>query len=632
MIVFSSVDERGRLPGVSMGGAAAESDHGTGADTPHPGGSGGPGGEVQAPSAGPSWDIIVSHAIAEPDAAWARWLCWQLAHAGYRVLSHPLVAAGPSAQAAGRSAPVDLDRHHTLGGEILVIWSAAYRAQTARSADAGVGRPGPNADPCASPRPPGARRPLAGAGTGTGSQSRPAPAPSPSPTAADGPDGGGPGGRIILVRIEDCSRPAPFAGLLAFDLFGLDATLARDWLLRQVTVVAPRPTADLAPPPFPATTFSASGSATDARPTSDRPAGSGRPPPAPPAGAHAGGATFTDADADADIQRTRDLSAARRLAVLGEDRGHPMSVAFSPTAPLVATAGTDTTVRLWQAAFPDPPRLIAAVGYGRRINQEWARAVTFSPDGRILAAAGDAGTTVLWQVADPAHPVALMTLTGHRGYLHDLGFSPGGTLLATAGDDRAVLLWDLAEPGVPRRAAILSGHRNAVRAVAFSPDGALLATGAEDRTIILWDLADPTHPSATVTLTGARGPVFTVAFSPDGDLLAAAGKDRTVRVYSVADPTTETVLAEITDHRRAVHAVTFSPDGTLLAAGSGDRTATVRDITDPDHPGPAHRLPVHAGPVQDVAFAPDSRLLATAGADRLTIIWDLFPTPPTAAR
>ncbi|WP_261559365.1 toll/interleukin-1 receptor domain-containing protein [Frankia tisae] len=267
---------------MSMGGAAAEPDPGAGADAPRPGRSGtsgGPDGEIQAPAAGPSWDIIVSHTVAEPDAAWARWLCWQLAHAGYRVLSHPLVAAGPSAQAAGGSAPVDLDRHHTLGGEILVIWSAAYRAQTARSADAGRGRPAPNADPGASPRPPGARRPLAGAGTGAGPQSHPAS--TTSPTAADGPGpggggpgGGGPGGRIILVRIEDCSRPAPFASLLAFDLFGLDATLARDWLLRQVTVVAPRPTADLAPPPFPSTTFSAPDS--------------GRPPIAPPAGGHTG--------------------------------------------------------------------------------------------------------------------------------------------------------------------------------------------------------------------------------------------------------------------------------------------------------------------------------------------------------
>ncbi|WP_261569302.1 hypothetical protein [Frankia gtarii] len=83
-----------------MGGAAAEPDPGTGADATPPGGpgdpGGDPGGEVHAPSASPSWDIIVSHTVAEPDAAWARWLCWQLAHAGYRVLSHPLVTADPT--------------------------------------------------------------------------------------------------------------------------------------------------------------------------------------------------------------------------------------------------------------------------------------------------------------------------------------------------------------------------------------------------------------------------------------------------------------------------------------------------------------------------------------------------------
>ncbi|WP_462187351.1 MULTISPECIES: hypothetical protein [unclassified Frankia] len=56
---------------------------------------GGPdaGTDVGAAAAGPSWDIILSHANAPRDAAWARWLAWQLEQAGYRVVSHPLTAA-----------------------------------------------------------------------------------------------------------------------------------------------------------------------------------------------------------------------------------------------------------------------------------------------------------------------------------------------------------------------------------------------------------------------------------------------------------------------------------------------------------------------------------------------------------
>ncbi|WP_462187592.1 MULTISPECIES: WD40 repeat domain-containing protein [unclassified Frankia] len=88
----------------------------------------------------------------------------------------------------------------------------------------------------------------------------------------------------------------------------------------------------------------------------------------------------------------------RPLKAVKEKSGHPMSVTFSPTMPLVATGGTDTTVRLWQLAFPDPPRLVAAVGYGRRINQQWARAVAFSPDGTLLATAGADRVTVLWDL------------------------------------------------------------------------------------------------------------------------------------------------------------------------------------------------------------------------------------------
>ncbi|MCM3887166.1 hypothetical protein [Frankia sp. R82] len=541
------------------------------------------------------WDVVVSHAGA--DTVWAQWLSWHLAEAGYRVTTTTPIAAPTACPRTGL---------------LLVLWSAAHQGQFA-------------------------------------------------PATA----GYGPAERVLLVRLEDCPRPAPYAGLLAFDLFGLDADMARDWLLRQITVLAPQPAASLRPPPFPPPPTSSVVAAVSAHPgagpAADRTPAlvdhGGNPvhtAEGPPLAGHGGGTPGAPHSRPPRLRRAVPvvLAAPQRLAVLAQERGHPLAVAFSPAAPLIVTAGTDTAVHLWHLPFPDPPRLSATVAYGRRINQEWARAVTLSPDGRILAAAGDAGTTLLWQLSTPSpvlgaadtttgeatapgvgdgaalRPSPLLTLTGHRGYIHDLDFSPGGTQLATAGDDRVVLLWDLAEPGAPTRTAILAGHRAPVRAVAFSPEGTLLATAAADRTVTLWDLADPTHPTATVTLTGARGPVHTVAFSPDGDTLAAAGRDRTVRLYSVADPTRQRLIAVFDEHRRAVHAVTFSPDGHLLATASADRTVTVRTLTNPDKPGPPRLVAAHTGAVHAVAFAPDSRLLATASADRTTALWDLFPDEP----
>jgi hypothetical protein len=99
--------------------------------------------------------------------------------------------------------------------------------------------------------------------------------------------------------------------------------------------------------------------------------------------------------------------------------------AFSPDGELLATAGWDETVRLWDAATGEPR------GEPLTGHTDWVNAVAFSPDGELLASAGEDGTVRLWDAAT-GKPHG-EPLTGHTEGVNAVDFSPDGELLASSG-------------------------------------------------------------------------------------------------------------------------------------------------------------------------------------------------------
>lgn len=206
---------------------------------------------------------------------------------------------------------------------------------------------------------------------------------------------------------------------------------------------------------------------------------------------------------------------------IGEFVGHPTAVwaaKFSADGKLLATAGYDGLVRIWDATTRQPK-------HDCKKHKGWARAVAFSPDGSRLASAGEDGTIVLW---DPSTGAEVKSIAAHDGAATCLAFAPDGQTLASGGSDKLVKLWNPIDGG---EKTTFEGHGDAIWAVAYSPDGQTLASGGADRTLRLWAAADG-KPLAT--LAGHKDWVTSLAFSPDGARIVSGGMDGAVKLWDTA--------------------------------------------------------------------------------------------------
>jgi WD40 repeat protein len=206
------------------------------------------------------------------------------------------------------------------------------------------------------------------------------------------------------------------------------------------------------------------------------------------------------------------------------------ALATSPDGKILAGAGDDPEIRLWEVASGKP-------GPSLKGSTDWILCLAFSHDGQRLASGGYDGVVRIWEVPSgkklleiaATPPPAPNTPSPPTNVVWSLAFSPDGKQLAIGGADAQIHLFNVAEGKLIRS---IPGHTGAVTGLTFHPSGTVLASCSKDRTVRLWNPANG-QPLTPKPLEGHNAWVQGLVFVAEGARLASIGAEGNVCLWSL---------------------------------------------------------------------------------------------------
>ncbi|KAI9492674.1 WD40-repeat-containing domain protein [Zychaea mexicana] len=205
---------------------------------------------------------------------------------------------------------------------------------------------------------------------------------------------------------------------------------------------------------------------------------------------------------------------AKTLEINWHDGQAIYSVDFSSDGTRMASAGADTSVRLWSMKRRPEVKLDNSnkksfekkiesfpvhIDFLSELKRHAApvNVVRFSPSGEYLASAGDDSCVILWKKALTQESAfgreyaefeketwsVVQLFHGHSKEIYDLAWSPCSQFFITASIDNTARIWSIST-----RSAIhvLTDHTHYVQGVTWDPMGQYVATQSSDRSVAIY--------------------------------------------------------------------------------------------------------------------------------------------------
>jgi WD40 repeat protein len=305
-------------------------------------------------------------------------------------------------------------------------------------------------------------------------------------------------------------------------------------------------------------------------------------------------------------------------------RGHTadiMSMVFAADGAILATAGFDQTIRLWDTGTWEQTTTLRG-----HLGPVWD--LVFWPRKDQLLSAGYDGQRYVWSTR-PSSRVSDAQPHPAGSDMFGMSLDSQGETLCFLHANQTCSLWDPARLSETTRFPLPIAFSNVV-ASALGPGGRTLALALRDHTIRLWDTAQPNEIGSIDT----DGPMSHLRFSCEGRYLAGTGQGSSARyggqglwVWRTEAAATQTFASLPDVVLVGWNPLEFTRDERQLVLGFREGAAVRVGLWDFGGSGELHPLEGNHQEVAAVGSSPDGRTVVAVGVDRsaaTVTLWDAF--------